>query len=54
MRSGVATTFLSEGGELADAAAMLGHAKLETTRAYYDRRGVPPAALARLLSRHKG
>jgi Site-specific recombinase XerD len=54
LRSGAATTFLLEGGMLADASAMLGHAKLDTTREYYDRRGVPVAALARLVGRHKG
>jgi integrase len=54
LRSGGATTFLREGGALADAAAMLGHAKLDTTRHFYDRRGVPVEAVARLVARHRG
>lgn len=49
LRSGGATTFLREGGALADAANMLGHTKIDTTRQFYDRRGVPIAAVARLV-----
>lgn len=51
LRSGAATTFLQEGGTLADASAMLDHSKLDTTRAHYDRRGVPVEALARLVAK---
>ena len=52
LRSGGATTFLAEGGALADAANMLGHAKMETTRQFYDRRGVPVDAVARLVGKN--
>lgn len=53
LRSGATTTFLREGGALGDASAMLNHAKLDTTRRYYDHRGVPLAAVARLVGRTK-
>lgn len=53
LRSGGATTFLQEGGSLADASSLLGHAKLDTTRQFYDRRGVPVAAIARLVSKSR-
>lgn len=48
LRSGAATSFLLEGGALADASAMLGHRRLDTTRQHYDRRGVPLDAVRRL------
>lgn len=51
LRSGSTTTFLREGGALADASAMLDHAKLDTTRAFYDHRGVPVEAVVRLLGK---
>lgn len=53
LRSGAATTFLQEGGQLADASALLDHASLDTTRDHYDHRGMPIAAIERLASRHK-
>lgn len=48
LRSGAATTLLDEGGSLADAAALLGHSRMETTRQSYDRRGMPVAAIRTL------
>lgn len=51
LRSGGVTTFLKEGGSLNDAANMAGHAKIETTRKFYDRRGVPLDAVARLVGK---
>ena len=54
LRSGAATTYLEEGGQLADASAMLDHASLNTTRDHYDHREMPIAAIDRLASRHKG
>lgn len=53
LRSGAVTTFLDEGGALADASAMVGHSKLDTTRDHYDQRGVPLSAVAKLVSRSK-
>lgn len=53
LRSGAATTFLEEGGQLADASAMLDHASLNTTRDHYDHREMPVAAVARLAGRHR-
>jgi len=47
LRSGAATSFLEEGGSLADASAMLDHSRMETTRGY-DHRGVPVAAVSKL------
>lgn len=54
LRSGGATTFLREGGSLSDAANMLGHEKIDTTREFYDRRGVPAEAVARLVGKPEG
>lgn len=51
LRSGAVTTFLEEGGDLATAAAMAGHASLETTRRHYDHRSVPLTGLVRLARR---
>ena len=48
LRSGAATTLLDEGGSLADAATLLGHSRMETTRRSYDRRGLPVAAIKTL------
>lgn len=53
LRSGAATTFLEEGGQLADASAMLDHASLDTTRDHYDHRDMPIAAVSRLTGRHR-
>lgn len=49
LRSGAATTFLEEGGALADASDLLGHARMETTRRFYDRRKVNERAARRML-----
>lgn len=48
LRAGAATSFLLEGGPLADASAMLGHRRLDTTRQHYDRRGVAVESIRRL------
>lgn len=50
LRSGAVTTLLAEGGDLATAAALAGHANLETTRRHYDHRAVPIEGLVRLAS----
>lgn len=49
LRSGAATAYLSNGGDLKSAANMLGHAKIETTMKYYDRRETNIAASIDLL-----
>lgn len=54
LRSGAATTLLQEGGSLADASALLGHSRLETTRQSYDRRGMPIKALRALEDNEDG
>jgi integrase len=51
LRSGAATSFLLEGGALADASAMLGHRRLDTTRQHYDRRSVPLDAIRKLAEK---
>lgn len=53
LRSGAATTFLEEGGQLAEASSMLDHASLDTTRDHYDHREMPITAIARLTGRHR-
>lgn len=49
LRSGAATAYLSNGGDLKSAANMLGHTKIETTMKYYDRRETNIAASVDLL-----
>lgn len=51
LRSGAATSNLLEGMALADASRLLGHTKVETTRQYYDQRGAPIEALAKMVAR---
>lgn len=53
LRSGGATTLLSEGASPAEVSKLLGHSKLETTLTYYDHRGVPQDALARHVARNR-
>src|SRR5690606_20773327 len=52
IRSGAATTFLEEGGQLAEASRLLDHRRIETTRKHCDHRDAPTGALARLASKH--
>jgi integrase len=52
LRSGAVTTLLEDGGDLATAAALAGHANLETTRRHYDHRAVPIDGLLRLAGAH--
>lgn len=52
LRSGAATTLLTEGEHLADVSNMLGHKRIETTRKYYDQRKTPVAAVVRHAKRH--
>jgi integrase len=51
LRSGAVTTYLKEGGALSDASSMVGHSKIDTTRQFYDHRGVPVEAVARLVGK---
>lgn len=53
LRSGAVTTYLKEGGALGDASSMVGHSKIDTTRQFYDHRGVPVEAVARLVGKNE-